>query len=248
MSLRGVLRLCLRSNFGLLYSLSPASSRAGVKTAATHTRHSSSSSSSELISRYPVPNKKNLPFDIVELMEEVEQKGGFLPNVFKVLAHRPAEFRAFFSYYNALMNKESGGLSKADRELIVVATSAHNHCLYCVVSHSALHRIYSKKPVLADQVAVNYRVAELSAREKAMLDFALTVCRSETVTEEHLSTLEAHGFDRDDIWDIAAIAAFFALSNRMAHLTDMRPNTEFYNMGRVPRDTEKASDGQVKDE
>ncbi|RXN09283.1 hypothetical protein ROHU_011104 [Labeo rohita] len=174
------------------------------------------------------------------------QQGGFLPNVFKVLAHRPAEFRAFFSYYNALMNKESGGLSKADRELIVVATSAHNHCLYCVVSHSALHRIYSKKTMLADQVAVNYKVAELSAREKAMLDFALTVCRSETVTEEHFSTLEAHGFDREDIWDIAAIAAFFALSNRMAHLTDMRPNAEFYNMGRVPRDKAKASDGQVK--
>uniref|UniRef100_A0A671NEV9 Si:ch211-175m2.5 n=1 Tax=Sinocyclocheilus anshuiensis TaxID=1608454 RepID=A0A671NEV9_9TELE len=200
----------------LQYSLSPASSRVGVKTAATRTRHSSSSSS-ELISRYPVPNKKNLPFDIVELMEEVEQKGGFLPNVFKVLV--------YFTFV-------TGGLSKADRELIVVATSAHNHCLYCVVSHSALHRIYSKKPVLADEVAVNYRVAELSAREKAMLDFALTVCRGETVTEEHFSTLEAHGFDREDIWDIAAIAAFFALSNRMAHLTDMRPNAEFYNMGR----------------
>ncbi|KAL1261492.1 hypothetical protein QQF64_006757 [Cirrhinus molitorella] len=247
MSLRGVLKIIHRPNYGLLCSLSPAS-KVCLKTATTHTRQSSSSSSSEPISRYPVPKKKNLPFDIVELMEEVEQKGGFLPNVFKVLAHRPAEFRAFFSYYNALMNKESGGLSKADRELIVVATSAHNHCLYCVVSHSALHRIYSKKPMLADQVAVNYRVAELSAREKAMLDFALTVCRSETVTEEHFSTLEAHGFDQEDIWDIAAIAAFFALSNRMAHLTDMRPNTEFYNMGRVPRDKAKASDGQVKEE
>uniref|UniRef100_A0A8C1MJA5 Si:ch211-175m2.5 n=1 Tax=Cyprinus carpio TaxID=7962 RepID=A0A8C1MJA5_CYPCA len=243
MSLRGVLTLSLRSNVGLLYSLSPAS-RAVVKTAATHTRSSSSSSRrSEVSSRYPVPNKKNLPFDIVELMEEVEQKGGFLPNVFKVLAHRPAEFRAFFSYYNALMNKESAKYCQQ-----TVATSAHNHCLYCVVSHSALHRIYSKKPLLADQVAVNYRVAELSAREKAMLDFALTVCRSETITEEHLSSLEAHGFDREDIWDIAAIAAFFALSNRMAHLTNMRPNAEFYNMGRVPRDKEKASDGHAKDE
>ncbi|XP_057206240.1 uncharacterized protein si:ch211-175m2.5 isoform X2 [Triplophysa rosa] len=179
-------------------------------------------------------------------MEEVEQKGGFLPNVFKVLSHRPAEFRAFFSYYNALMNKESGGLSKADRELIVVATSAHNHCLYCVVSHSALHRIYSKKPMLADQVAVNYKAAELTARERAMLDFARTVCRSQTITEEHFSTLETHGFDRDDIWDIAAIAAFFAMSNRLAHLTDMRPNTEFYNMGRVPRDKANPSGQQVK--
>ncbi|XP_066506088.1 uncharacterized protein si:ch211-175m2.5 [Hoplias malabaricus] len=188
------------------------------------------------ISRYPVPHKKSLPYDIVELMEEVEAKGGFLPNVFKVLAYRPEEFRAFFSYYNALMNKETGGLSKADRELIVVATSAHNHCLYCVVSHSALHRIYSKKPTLADQVTVNYQVADLSERERVMLDFVLCVCRSETVTDKHLSALEAVGFDREDIWDIASIAAFFAMSNRLAHLTDMRPNTEFYNMGRVPRD------------
>ncbi|XP_022539198.2 uncharacterized protein si:ch211-175m2.5 [Astyanax mexicanus] len=196
----------------------------------------SSNDKEEQISRYPVPYRKSLPYDIVELMEEVETKGGFVPNVFKVLAHRPEEFRAFFAYYNTLMNTETGGLSKADRELIVVATSAHNHCLYCVVAHSALHRIYSKKPMLADQVVVNYQVAELSARERAMLDFALAVCRSETLTDKHFSSLEAHGFDREDIWDIAAIAAFFAMSNRLAHLTDMRPNTEFYNMGRVPRD------------
>ncbi|XP_017547607.1 uncharacterized protein si:ch211-175m2.5 isoform X1 [Pygocentrus nattereri] len=202
------------------------------------------SSEEERISRYPVPYRKNLPYDIVELMEEVEAKGGFLPNVFKVLAHRPAEFRAFFAYYDALMNKETGGLSKADRELIVVATSAHNHCLYCVVSHSALHRIYSKKPTLADQVAVNYQVADLSARERAMLDFALTVCRSETVTDELFSSLGAHGFDREDIWDIGAIAAFFAMSNRLANLTDMRPNTEFYNMGRVPREKRPKPDEQ----
>ncbi|XP_030631724.1 uncharacterized protein si:ch211-175m2.5 [Chanos chanos] len=196
-------------------------------------RHCSSQSDS--VGRYPVPYKKELPYDIVELMEEVEMKGGFLPNVFKVLSHRPAEFRAFFAYYNALMNKETGNLSKADRELIVVATSAHNNCLYCVISHSALHRIYSKKPNLADQVAVNYPSAELSARERAMLDFALAVCRSDTITEEHFRSLEAHGFDREDAWDIGAIAAFFAMSNRLAHLTDMRPNTEFYTMGRMPR-------------
>uniref|UniRef100_A0A672K5L9 Si:ch211-175m2.5 n=1 Tax=Sinocyclocheilus grahami TaxID=75366 RepID=A0A672K5L9_SINGR len=166
--------------------------------------------------RYPVPDKKNLPFDIVELMEKVEQKGGFLPNVFKVLVHCPESGMTFYSYLKG----------------------AHNHCLYCVVSHSALHRIYSKKPVLADQVpSKNFTKHNLSAREKAMLDFALAVCWSETVTEEHLSTLEAHGFDREDIWDIAA---FFALSNRMARLTDLRPNAEFYNMGRVPRDTEKS--------
>uniref|UniRef100_G3Q0L7 Si:ch211-175m2.5 n=1 Tax=Gasterosteus aculeatus TaxID=69293 RepID=G3Q0L7_GASAC len=189
----------------------------------------------ENVSRYPVPNKKDLPCDIVELMEEVESKGGFLPNVFKALSHRPAEFRAFFAYYNELMNKESG-LTKADRELIVVATSTHNKCLYCVVSHSALHRIYSKKPTLCDQVIVNYENAELSPREIAMLDFAMAVCRSDTVTEQHFQSLEGVGFDREDAWDIAAIAAFFAMSNRLAHLTDMRPNMEFYNMGRTPKD------------
>ncbi|XP_072519653.1 uncharacterized protein [Salminus brasiliensis] len=228
-----VMRLIRPSVLGSLSSLL-------LKSSACHRMPTSlrcySSNEEERISRYPVPYRKNLPYDIVELMEEVETKGGFLPNVFKVLAHRPEEFRAFFAYYNALMNKETGGLSKAERELIVVATSAHNHCLYCVVSHSALHRIYSKKPMLADQVVVNYQVADLSARERAMLDFALAVCRSETLTDAHFSSLEAHGFDREDIWDIAAIAAFFAMSNRLAHLTDMRPNTEFYNLGRVPRD------------
>ncbi|XP_017329981.1 uncharacterized protein si:ch211-175m2.5 [Ictalurus punctatus] len=231
---RGVMRVVRPSAMGLWSSLKLKDNKVCHRTPVS-VRHCSSSEE-EKISRYPVPYKKNLPYDIVELMEEVEMKGGFLPNVFKVLAHRPAEFRAFFAYYNLLMNKETGGLSKADRELIVVATSAFNNCLYCVVSHSALHRIYSKKPKLADQVAVNYKVAELTARERAMLDFALIVCRSETVTDEHFSSLEAQGFDREDIWDIASIAAFFALSNRMAHLTDMRPNTEFYNLGRVPRD------------
>ncbi|KAJ8015607.1 hypothetical protein DPEC_G00027870 [Dallia pectoralis] len=213
--------------------------------ATTRTRFLSNSSP-ESISRFPVPNKKDLPFDMVELMEEVETKGGFLPNVFKVLAHRPAEFRAFFSYYNELMNKETGGLTKADRELIVVATSVHNHCLYCAVSHSALHRVYSKKPTLADQVIVNYEKAELSNRERAMLDFALAVCRSDNITDQHFLSLEEAGFDREDAWDIAAIAAFFAMSNRLAHLTDMRPNEEFYNMGRLPRDKTKGK-GQGED-
>ncbi|XP_023845753.1 uncharacterized protein si:ch211-175m2.5 [Salvelinus namaycush] len=207
--------------------------------AAATSRQFSSDPPPENISRYPIPNKKDLPFDMVELMEEVETKGGFLPNVFKVLAHRPAEFRAFFSYYNELMNKETGGLTKADRELIVVATSIHNQCLYCVVSHSALHRIYSKKPTLADQVIVNFENAELSPRERVMLDFALAVCRSDTITNQHFLSLEEVGFDREDAWDIAAIAAFFAMSNRLAHLTDMRPNAEFYNMGRMPRDKTK---------
>lgn len=231
-------RTVLPDHFRLQPSLPLVENRVCVRTPVSffHCSSSISSSEEEKISRYPVPYKKNLPYDLVELMEEVEMKGGFLPNVFKVLSHRPAEFRAFFSYYNLLMNKETGGLSKADRELIVVATSAHNNCLYCVIAHSALHRIYSKNPRLADQVAVNYKLADLTARERAMLDFALTVCRSETVTDEHMSSLEAHGFDREDIWDIAAITAFFALSNRMAHLTDMKPNKEFYNLGRIPRD------------
>nr|XP_020448107.1 uncharacterized protein LOC109955874 [Monopterus albus] len=190
----------------------------------------------EKISRYPVPNKKDLPYDIVELMEEVELKGGFLPNVFKVFAHRPAEFRAFFGYYNELINKDTGGLTKADRELIIVATSSHNKCLYCVVSHSALHRVYSKKPTLADQVIVNYESAELGPRERAMLDFALAVCRCDTITEQHFLALEQVGFDREDAWDIAALTAFFAMSNRLAHFTDMKPNLEFYNMARIPQE------------
>ncbi|KAM3612002.1 uncharacterized protein V6R79_000811 [Siganus canaliculatus] len=218
----------------------------GVKTSSVAgTRQYSSDAPPEKISRYPVPNKKDLPFDILELMEEVESKGGFLPNVFKALSHRPGEFRAFFAYYNELMNKETGRLTKADRELIVVATSIYNKCLYCVVAHSALHRIYSKKPTLSDQVIVNYENAELSPRERAMLDFALAVCRSDTITEKHFQSLEEVGFDREDAWDIGAIAAFFAMSNRLAHVTDMRPNVEFYNMGRVPRDKSKDG-GQVK--
>ncbi|KAJ7335196.1 hypothetical protein JRQ81_013137 [Phrynocephalus forsythii] len=191
------------------------------------------------LGRYPIPNKKDLPYDIVELMEEVEVKTGFLPNVFKVLSHRPAEFRAFFAYYNAIMNKESGNLSKADKELIIVATSIVNKCPYCVVAHSAFHRIYSKKPTLADQVIVNWKIAELTDRELAMLEFALAVCRADNITEEHFQKLEAHGFNREDAWDIGAIAAFFAMSNRIAHFADMRPNPEFYAMGRVPRDKEK---------
>ncbi|KAL2077569.1 hypothetical protein ACEWY4_027073 [Coilia grayii] len=240
------LKLFRATKIALLSSIQQVE-RVHYRAPGTLLRYCSSSSANENVSRYPVPPKKDLPYDIVEVMEEVETKSGFLPNVFKALSHRPEEFRAFFSYYNALMNKETGNLSKADRELIVVATSAHNHCLYCVISHSALHRIYSKKPNLADQVAVNYGTADLGPRERAMLDFALTVCRSENVTEQHFQALEEHGLDREDAWDIAAIAAFFAMSNRLAHLTDMRPNAEFYNMGRLPRDKggkgEKAKGG-----
>uniref|UniRef100_A0A8D2IR47 Carboxymuconolactone decarboxylase-like domain-containing protein n=1 Tax=Varanus komodoensis TaxID=61221 RepID=A0A8D2IR47_VARKO len=190
---------------------------------------------------YPVPNKKDLPADIAEQMEEAERKNGFLPNVFKVMSHRPAEFRAFFDYHHLVMNKETGNLSMADKELIAVATSIVNHTPYCVAVHSAFHRMYSKKPTLADQVIVNWKKADLSDRERAMLEFALAVCRAENITEEHFQKLEAHGFDREDAWDIGAISAFFAMSNRIAHFTDLHPNSEFYTMGRIPREKEKAS-------
>ncbi|XP_043530486.1 uncharacterized protein si:ch211-175m2.5 [Chiloscyllium plagiosum] len=194
----------------------------------------------QLIGRYPVPYKKDLPYDIVELMEEVETKSGFLPNIFKVLSYRPVEFRVFFAYYNALMNKETGNLSKADRELIIVATSANNHCPYCVIAHSALHRIYSKNPILADQVVVNRHLADLDDRQHAMLDFAVAVSNAENISEDHLKKLEMHGFDHEDAWDIAAITAFFAMSNRLAHLIDLHPNEEFYMLGRLPREKDKS--------
>ncbi|XP_053321762.1 uncharacterized protein LOC128494105 [Spea bombifrons] len=194
-----------------------------------------SNDSSRPISRYPVPYKKDLPYDIVELMEEVERKGGFLPNVFRALAHRPQEFRAFFAYYDTLMNKETGNLSKADKELVIVATSASNRCPYCVTAHGALHRVYSKKTTLADQVIINCDLAELSDRERAMIQFALAVAKPENITEDHFAKLEKHGFDREDAWDIAMITAFFAMANRVAHLTDLRPNEEFYTLGRFPK-------------
>ena len=188
------------------------------------------------ISRYPVPELVELPDDIRTRILAVQEKAGFVPNVFLALAHRPAEWRAFFAYHDALMDKETGSLTKADREMIVTATSAHNRCLYCVVAHGALVRIYSKQPLLADQVAVNHSKADLPARQKAMLDFAMKVCTaSDTVGEGDYEALHAHGFDDEDVWDITAITAFFGLSNRMANVTGMRPNDEFYLMGRVPR-------------
>jgi uncharacterized peroxidase-related enzyme len=165
----------------------------------------------------------------------VHEKAGFVPNVFLTLAHRPDEFRAFFAYHDALMLKE-GGLTKAEREMIVVATSAANDCLYCIVAHGALVRIYAKQPLLADQIAVNYRKADITPRQKAMLAFAVKVAvRSAEIDDADFATLRAQGFADEDIWDIGAIAAFFALSNRMAHLISMRPNAEFYMLGRQPR-------------
>lgn len=187
------------------------------------------------ISRYPVPDINDLPDDIKTLVLKTQEKAGFIPNVFLALAHRPDEFRAFFAFHDALMEKESG-LSKAEREMIVVATSAENDCLYCVVAHGAILRIRAKNPLIADQVAINHRKADLDARQRAMLDFAMRVAlESHTVDEDSLRALQAHGFTMDDAWDIASIAAFFALSNRLANAANMRPNDEFYLMGRVPK-------------
>jgi uncharacterized peroxidase-related enzyme len=188
------------------------------------------------ISRFPVPDINDLPEDIRQMVLAVQEKAGFVPNVFLTLAHRPAEFRAFFAYHDALMLKDSGSLTKADREMIVTATSAKNGCLYCVVAHGALLRIYAKQPLIADQVAVNHLKADISPRQKAMLDFAIKVClNSQEVCDDDYVELRTHGFDDEDIWDIAAITAFFGLSNRMANAISMRPNDEFFLMGRVPR-------------
>ncbi|ROR35220.1 peroxidase-related enzyme [Inmirania thermothiophila] len=188
------------------------------------------------ISRFPVPRLEDLPEDIRARIEAVQAKAGFIPNVFLALAHRPDEFRAFFAYHDALMLKE-GGLSKAEREMIVVATSAANQCHYCVIAHGAILRVYAKDPLIADQVAINYRKADITPRQRAMLDFALKVAlRAHEIGDEDYARLRAHGFSDEDIWDIGAIAAFFGLSNRMANLIDMRPNDEFYLLGRLPRD------------
>ena len=188
------------------------------------------------ISRYPVPELKDLPEDLRARILEVQEKAGFVPNVFLALAHRPAEWRAFMAYHDALLLKETGSLSKGEREMIIVATSAANQCLYCVVAHGAILRIYEKKPLVADQVAVNHRKADISPRQRAMLDFAMKVCTdSDKVEDADFEALHAHGFNDEDIWDITAITAFFGLSNRMASVTGMMPNPEFYLMGRVPK-------------
>ena len=186
--------------------------------------------------RYPMPELKDLPEDIKAKVLEVQEKAGFVPNVFLALARRPAEWRAFFAYHDALMLKEEGSLTKGDREMIVTTTSAANHCLYCVVAHGAILRIYEKKPLVADQVAVNHHKADITPRQKAMLDFAMKVClHSHEVNDDDFAPLHAHGFSDEDIWDIAAITAFFGLSNRMASFSNMQPNPEFYLMGRVPK-------------
>ena len=191
-------------------------------------------------SRYPVPELNDVPEDIRAKILEVQDKAGFVPNVFLAFARRPAEWRAFFAYHDALMVPESvgraSGLSKGEREMIVTTTSAANHCLYCVVAHGAIFRIYEKKPLLADQVAINYRKADISPRQRAMLDFAMKVClHSDEIDDADFAALHAQGFNDEDAWDIAAITAFFGLSNRMASFSGMMPNPEFYLMGRVPK-------------
>jgi uncharacterized peroxidase-related enzyme len=191
--------------------------------------------SEQPISRFPVPDLNDLPADLRERILEVQKKSGFVPNVFLALAHRPAEFRAFFAYHDALMEKESG-LTKGEREMIVVATSGLNQCLYCVVAHGAVLRIREKNSRIADQVATNYRTADITPRQKTMLDFAAKVAlRSHEIGDADFEAMRAHGFSDEDVWDVGAIAAFFALSNRIASLARMRPNDEFYLLGRVPR-------------
>lgn len=190
--------------------------------------------------RYPVPDLNTLPEDIKTKVMAVQEKAGFVPNVFLAFARRPAEWRAFFAYHDALMTPEAEGrasnLTKGDREMIVTTTSAANQCLYCVVAHGAILRIHEKKPLVADQVAVNHRKADITPRQRAMLDFAMKVClASHTLEDADFETLHAHGFNDEDAWDIAAITAFFGLSNRMANATGMLPNPEFYLMGRVPK-------------
>ena len=194
---------------------------------------------SKPISLYPVPELKDLPEDIRTTMLKVQEKAGFIPNVFLTLAHRPDEFRAFFAYHDALMLRDSG-LTKAEREMIVVATSGVNHCQYCVVAHGAILRIYAKNPQIADQVAIDHRKADITPRQKAMLDFAVKLARTpEAIAPADHEALKSHGFSAEDIWDIGGITAFFALSNRMAHLIEMRANDEFYLMGRVPPPAKK---------
>ncbi len=189
---------------------------------------------SKPISRYPIPDIQNLPEEIRERILAVQEKVGFVPNVFLALAHRPDEFRAFFDYHDALMEKASG-LTKAEREMIVVATSGANNCQYCVVAHGAILRIRAKDPLVADQVAINHRKSDITPRQRVMIDFAMKVAlNSKAIEEEDFRMLRDAGFEDEDVWDIAGISAFFGMSNRMANFLDMRPNDEFYTMGRDP--------------
>lgn len=186
-------------------------------------------------SRFPVPDVKSLPDDVRIAMETTEEKSGFSPNVFRAMSYRPDELRAFMQYYDVVMGVNKGNLTKADKEMIVLATSAENHCLYCIVAHGALHRIYSKQPLLADQIATNWKTADLDDRQRAILDVAMDLCRCQPLTEDKIENLTKNGLDKDDLWDIGAVTALFALSNRMAFLMNLKPNQEFYLMGRIPK-------------
>lgn len=189
------------------------------------------------LSRFPVPERADLPADLQARIDAVEAKSGFVPNVFMMLAHRPEEWRSFFSYHDALMDKDTPALTTGDRELIVVATSAENHCLYCVVAHGAIARIRVRNPRIADQVATDWRKAELNERQRAVLEVAVRFAVEPwTVTDSHLAGLREHGLTEEDVWDVGAIAAFFAMSNRLVHLSAMMPNEEFYTLGRTPRE------------
>jgi uncharacterized peroxidase-related enzyme len=195
----------------------------------------STSAEAPPVSRYPVPRLEDMPEDIRARILKVQEKSGFIPNVFLMLAYRPEEFRAFMAYHDTLMDKE-GGLTKAEREMIVVATSAANECQYCVIAHGAILRIRAKDPLIADQVATNWRKADITPRQRAMLEFAMAISqRAQAVGEAEIGRLREHGFTEDEIWDIAAISAFFGMSNRMANFTNLRPNDEFYLLGRQPR-------------
>ena len=188
------------------------------------------------IARYEIPALESLPEDIREKILAVQEKSGFVPNIFLALSRRPAEFRAFFDYHDALMVKDTGSLTKADREMIVTTTSAKNDCQYCVVAHGAILRIYAKNPLIADQVAVNHLKADITPRQKAMLDFAIKVCLdAQSIVDADYAALHTFGFDDEDIWDIAAITGFFGMSNRIANTISLRPNDEFYLLGRIPK-------------
>jgi uncharacterized peroxidase-related enzyme len=201
----------------------------------TRRRNRNPSMTQPMAKRFPTPSIDQLPDDIRTRLLAVQEKSGFIPNVFLTLAYRPDEFRAFFAYHDALMEKD-GGLTKAEREMIVVATSSANECHYCVIAHGAILRIRARNPQIADQIAVNYRKADITPRQRVMLDFAMKVsAEAHRISEADFTEIAGHGFSDDDIWDIAAISAFFALSNRMANVTAMRPNDEFYMMGRVPK-------------
>uniref|UniRef100_A0A8C5M1F4 DDB1 and CUL4 associated factor 10 n=1 Tax=Leptobrachium leishanense TaxID=445787 RepID=A0A8C5M1F4_9ANUR len=197
-----------------------------------HCYGTESGDNSRPISRYPIPNIKDLPSDILKIFEEAKKPVGYLPNFFKAMAHRPNELRYIYTYFDFLLNKKTGNLSLADKELVIVATSAYNRCPYCVTTHAAMHRLHSKNPILAYQVVVNWDFAELSQRDHAMLEFALKIAKPEKITDVHFQKLEEHGFDREDAWDIAMLTAFSAMANRIAYFLDLRPNVEYFTLGR----------------